>query len=281
MLFVVVYLYITNRNYRSLVKVYEIKQEDRPVYILVLNIYMIGLGTLGNIVLILIGSTLGFLLKGRLKEHYKDTIIKGLGLAVMFIGISGALEGLLAIEDGVIVSTNIMLMIISLAIGGLVGEFINIEARLDHVGEWLKRKLKVNKDKNKGFVESFVSSSLLFCIGAMAIVGSLRDGLSGDPSMLLAKGVIDGVVAIFFASTLGIGVFFSVIPVGIYQGIITIAAGFIEPFLSERLVLNLSFVGSILIFAIGINMIFGKKIRTGNLLPAILVPIAYEIILCL
>lgn len=197
MLFVVVYLYITNRNYRSLVKVYEIKQEDRPVYILVLNIYMIGLGTLGNIVLILIGSTLGFLLKGRLKEHYKDTIIKGLGLAVMFIGISGALEGLLAIEDGVIVSTNIMLMIISLAIGGLVGEFINIEARLDHVGEWLKRKLKVNKDKNKGFVESFVSSSLLFCIGAMAIVGSLRDGLSGDPSMLLAKGVIDGVVAIF------------------------------------------------------------------------------------
>lgn len=242
---------------------------------------MIGLGTLGNIVLILIGSTLGFLLKGRLKERYQGTIMKGLGLAVMFIGISGSLEGLLVIEDGVIVSTNIMLMIISLAIGGLIGEFINIEARLDNVGEWLKIKLKVNQDKNKDFVEGFVSSSLLFCIGAMAIVGSLRDGLSGNPSMLLAKGVIDGVVAIFFASTLGIGVFFSVIPVGIYQGIITIVAGFIEPFLSERLILNLSFVGSILIFAIGINMIFGKKIKTGNLLPAILVPIAYEMILCL
>ena len=241
---------------------------------------MIGLGTLGNIVLILIGSTLGFLLKGRLKECYQDTIMKGLGLAVMFIGISGALEGLLVIEDGEIISTNVMLMIVSLSVGGLIGEFIDIEARLDNVGEWLKRKLKVNQDKNKGFVEGFVNSSLLFCVGAMAIIGSLRDGLNGDPSMLIAKGVIDGVVAIFFASTLGIGVFFSVIPVGIYQVIITIAAGFIEQFLSGRLILNLSFVGSILIFAIGINMIFGKKIKTGNLLPAIFVPIAYEVILC-
>lgn len=240
---------------------------------------MIGLGTLGNVALILIGSTFGFLLKGRLKQRYQDTIMSGLGLAVMFIGVSGALEGLLVIDDGAIKSTNIMLMIISLAIGGLIGEFIDIEARLDNVGEWLKVKLKVDQDKNKGFVEGFVNSSLLFCVGAMAIIGSLRDGLNGDPSMLLAKGVIDGVVAIFFASTLGIGVFFSVIPVGIYQGIITIASGFIEPFLSERLILNLSFVGSILIFAIGINMIFGKKIKTGNLLPAILVPIVYEIIM--
>ena len=141
-------------------KVYEIKQEDRLVYILVLR-YMIGLGTLGNIVLILIGSTLGFLLKGRLKECYQDTIMKGLGLAVMFIGISGALEGLLVIEDGAIISTNVMLMIGSLSVGGLIGEFIDIEARLDNVGEWLKRKLKVNQDKNKGFVEGFVNSSLL------------------------------------------------------------------------------------------------------------------------
>ena len=111
------------------------------------------------------------------------------------------------------------------------------------------------------------------------IIGSLKDGLFADPTILLAKGFIDGVVAIFFASTLGIGVFFSVIPVGIYQGIITLAAGYIEPYLSERLITNLSFVGSILIFAIGINMIFGKKIKSGNLLPAVLIPIIYEIIL--
>lgn len=239
---------------------------------------MVGLGTLGNIALILIGSTVGLLIKGGLKQRFQDTIMSGLGLAVMFIGIIGALEGLLTIEDGSLTSTNVMLMIVSLAIGGFLGEAINIEAKLDQVGEWLKRKLKLSKEKDKGFVESFVNSSLLFCVGAMAIIGSLRDGLSADPSMLLAKGFIDGVVAIFFASTSGIGVLFSVIPVGLYQGIITLAAGFIEPFLSERLVLNLSFIGSILIFAIGINMIFGKKIKSGNLLPAILVPVAYEII---
>lgn len=240
---------------------------------------MIGLGTLGNIALILIGATIGFLIKGHLKQRFQETIMSGLGLAVMFIGISGALEGLLIITDGKIVSTNIMLMIISLAIGGFIGEAIDIEARLDRTGQWLKDKLKINKEKDKGFVEGFVNSSLLFCIGAMAIIGSLRDGLSADPAMLLAKGVIDGVVSIFFASTLGIGVFFSVIPVGIYQGVITVGAGFVEPFLSERLIGNLSFIGSILIFAIGINMIFGKKIKTGNLLPAILVPIAYEVII--
>ena len=139
-------------------------------------------------------------------------------------------------------------------------------------------KLKVNKEKDKGFVEGFVNSSLLFCVGAMAIIGSLRDGLSADPSAV-SQSVIDGVVAIFFASTLGIGVFFSVIPVGVYQGLITLTAGFVEPYLSERLISNLSFIGSILIFAIGINMIIGKKIKTGNLLPAILVPIVYEIIM--
>lgn len=240
---------------------------------------MIGLGTLGNIALILIGSTIGMIIKGGLKQRFQETIMNGLGLAVMFIGISGALEGLLVITEGKIVSRNIMLMIISLAIGGFLGEVINLEEKLDRIGEWLKVKLKVNKEKDKGFVEGFVNSSLLFCVGAMAIIGALRDGLSADSSMLLAKGIIDGVVAIFFASTLGIGVFFSVIPVGIYQGIITLTAGFVEPFLSERLISNLSFVGSILIFAIGINMIFGKKIKTGNLLPAILVPIAYEIIM--
>lgn len=240
---------------------------------------MIGLGTLGNIALILIGSTIGLVIKGGLKQRFQDTIMSGLGLAVMFIGISGALEGLLVIEDGKITSTNIMLMIVSLATGGFIGEAINIEAKLDQLGEWLKKKVKVSQDKNQGFVEGFVNSSLLFCIGAMAIIGSLRDGLSADPSMLLAKGIIDGVVAIFFASTLGIGVFFSVFTVGIYQGAITLAAGFIEPYLNDRLITNLSFIGSILIFAIGINMIFGKKIKSGNLLPAILIPIVYEVIL--
>ena len=240
---------------------------------------MIGLGTLGNIVLILIGSTIGIILKGGLKKRFQDTIMSALGLAVMFIGISGALKGLLTVEGSGLSTVNTMLMIVSLAIGALIGEIIDIEAKLDKVGEWIKKTLKVEGEKGQGFVESFVNSSLLFCVGAMAIIGSLEDGLSGDPSMLLAKGFIDGVVAIFFASTLGYGVFFSVIPIGIYQGIITFSARYIEPFLNDRLVANISFVGSILIFGIGINMLFGKKIKCGNILPAVLVPIAYEIIL--
>lgn len=239
---------------------------------------MTGLGTLVNMLLVLVGSTIGILIKGGLKAKYQETIMNGLGLAVIFIGISGALQGLFIVEGNGLESTNIMLMIISLALGGFIGEWIDIEARLDRVGESLKKAFKVKGEKGNGFVESFVNSSLLFCVGAMAIIGSLQDGLSGDPSMLIAKGVIDGVVAIFFASTLGIGVFFSVIPMAIYQGGITLLATFVEPFLSERLISNISFIGSILILGIGINMIFGKKIKVGNLLPAVLIPIIYEII---
>lgn len=240
---------------------------------------MIGLGTLGNMALILIGATIGTLIKGGLKKRYQETVMSGLGLAVMFIGISGALEGLLVPEDGRLVGSNIMLMIASLSIGGFIGEAINIESRLDNIGDWLKRKLNVTEENGKGFVEGFVNSSLLYCVGAMAIIGSLRDGLNGDPSMLLSKGFIDGATAIFFAGTLGKGVFFSVIPVGLYQGILTLTAGLIGPLLNERLILNLSFIGSILIFAIGLNMIFGKRIKTGNLLPAVLIPVVYELIL--
>ena len=240
---------------------------------------MTGLGTLVNMLLVLLGSTIGILIKGGLKTKYQETIMNGLGLAVIFIGISGALQGLFMVEGSGLETTNTMLMIISLALGGFLGEWIDIEARLDRVGETLKKTFKVEGERSSGFVESFVNSSLLFCVGAMAIIGSLQDGLSGDFSMLIAKGVIDGVVAIFFASTFGIGVFFSIIPMAIYQGGITLLATFVEPFLSERLISNISFIGSILILGIGVNMIFGKKIKVGNLLPAVLIPIIYEIII--
>lgn len=239
---------------------------------------MAGLGTLGNMGLILVGSAIGIMLKEGLKKRFQDTIMSALGLAVMFIGISGALQGLFTVEGTSLDTKNIMLMIVALAIGAFLGEAIDIETRLDHVGEWLKKSLKVKGEKGQNFIEGFVNSSLLFCIGAMAIIGSLQDGLSHNPSLLLSKGIIDGVVAIFFASTLGIGVFFSIIPVGLYQGLITFSAGFIEPYLSDRLIANISFIGSVLIFGIGINMIFGKKIKCGNILPAVLVPVAYEVL---
>lgn len=239
---------------------------------------MIGLGTLANMVAILFGSAIGLLFQGVLKERFQTTIMNALGLAVMFVGISGALQGLFVVKGEGLETVNVTIMIVSLAIGAFFGELIDIEARLDHMGEWIKSTLKVKGEKGQNFVEGFVSSSLLFCIGAMAIIGSLQDGLSGNASMLFAKSIIDGTVAIFIASTLGIGVIFSIIPLGIYQGGITLSAKYIEPYLSEQMIANLSFIGSILIFGIGINMVFGKKIKCGNLLPAVLVPVIYELI---
>lgn len=239
---------------------------------------MVGLGTLVNMLLILGGSTIGLLIGGRLNQKFQDTIMKALGLAVMFIGLSGAMQGLMTINKDGLGTSNWMLMIVSLAIGAFFGEWIDIELRLEHMGEWIKQSLQVKGDKGKDFVEGFVSSSLLYCIGAMAIIGSLKDGLTGDGSILCAKGLIDGIVSIFIASTLGIGVFFSVIPLGIYQGSITFAAKYVEPFLTDTLILHISFIGSVLIFAIGVNMIFGKKIKCGNLLPAVLVPVIYDTI---
>lgn len=238
---------------------------------------MIGMGTIVNIVAIIAGASIGLLFKGILKQRFQDTIMSALGLAVMFIGLSGGLQGLFQIVDGTIETRNMMLMIVSLALGAFIGELLKIEDRLDQVGTGLRNVLKVKGDSGSSFVEGFVNSTLLFCIGAMAIVGSLNDGLSGDSTMLFAKSFIDGICAIFFASTLGLGVFFSVIPLGLYQGIITISAKFIEPYLSESLIGNISCIGSVLIFGIGINMIFGKKIKCGNLLPAVLVPVFYEI----
>lgn len=238
---------------------------------------MVGLGTLVNMAAIIIGSSVGILIKGGLKQRFQETIMNALGLAVMFIGISGALQGLFIVSQNGLEIANVMLMIISLAVGAFIGELIDIEARLDRMGEFIKSSLKVKGEKGQNFVEGFVNSSLLFCIGAMAIIGALNDGLSGDASTLYAKAVIDGTVAIFFASTLGIGVFFSIIPLGIYQGIITISAKYIEPLLNDQLILYISFIGSVLIFGIGINMIFGKKIKCGNLLPAVLIPIIYEL----
>lgn len=239
---------------------------------------MIGIGTLANMLAIIIGSVIGILLSNGLKERFRDTIMKALGLSVMFIGISGALSGILSVSNGKIQTGNIMLMIASLAMGALIGEVINIEEKLEWVGGFCKNSLKIKGEKGENFVEGFVTSSLLVCVGAMSIVGSIQDGLTGDATMLYAKSLIDGVSVIMFASTLGIGVLFSAIPLGLYQGLITISAKGIEPFLSDRLISNISFVGSILIFAIGINMIFGKKIKTGNLLPAVLVPVFYELI---
>lgn len=235
---------------------------------------MIGLGTIVNTLAVIIGSCIGLVIKGGLKERYQQIIMQALGLATMFIGASGAMSGMLTIIDNGLQTQGSMLLIASLVFGALVGEFLNIELRLEQLGMWLKSKVNVKNDTT--FVEGFVTSALVICVGAMAIVGALQDGLQGDPSTLFAKAILDFIIVMVFASTLGIGVTFSALPLFVYQGSITIFASFLKPFLTEIVIANLSFVGSVLIFAVGINLCFGNKIKVANLLPAMIVPFFFH-----
>lgn len=237
---------------------------------------MFGLGTIINTVAVFLGGFLGLLFKKGIKERYEKTLMGACGIAVMFIGISGTLEGMLTVNNGRIETKGTMLLIFSLVIGGLLGELINIEKRMDGIGKKLKKLLRAEKDT--GFVDGFVNTSLIVCIGAMAIVGSVEDGLTGDFSTLTAKAVLDFVIVAIMASTYGVGAMCSGIAIFVYQGIITLVAHFAGNFIGEELIGYLSYVGSALIFCVGINSVFGKKIRVGNLLPALLVPVVYVLV---
>jgi hypothetical protein len=249
-------------------------EETRHLFLFVYNNkggdMMIGLGTIVNAIAIVIGGAIGLVIKDGLKQRFQDTLMQALGLATIFIGASGAMQGMLSVNDGTIETKGTMLLIFSLVIGALIGEFLNIEERLEKLGEWLKKKVKIKKDDR--FVEGFVTASLVVCVGAMAIVGSLQDGLTGDHSTLFAKAILDFMIIMVFASTLGVGTLFSGLAVGIYQGTITIFASLLKDVLTTTVISNLSFVGSVLIFAVGINICFGKKIKVGNLLPAMIIP---------
>lgn len=234
------------------------------------------MGTLVNTGAVIAGGIAGTLLRSGIPEKYKKTVMQAIGLSVMFIGISGTIKEMLVIAAGNKLDRQfIMLMIFSLVIGGLAGEFLKIEKRLENIGVWFQSKIPA---RGGAFAEGFVTASLVYCVGAMAIVGSLEDGLSGNPSTLYAKAILDGVSAVVFAATMGIGVAFSAIPVLAYQGAITLLAGVVKPWLNDMVISQMSLVGGILIFAIGINLLELKKINVGNLLPAVFIPVLYFIL---
>ena len=239
---------------------------------------MVGLGTIINVITIIIGATLGVLLRKIIPSRLQNTVVTGVGLSVCFVGISGVISKMLVLNAGSFDTKDTMLMVASLVIGAFVGELLNIEKQLERFGNFCKSRIK-SKKENARFTEGFVSASLLFCVGAMAIVGSLEDGLNGDYTTLFAKSLMDGTISIFFAATMGAGVYLSILPVAIYQGAITLLAGLIKPLLNDLLIGQLSLVGSVLIFAIGLNMCANTKIKTGNLLPAVLVPVFYNILI--
>ena len=235
---------------------------------------MKGLGTIANVAAIVAGGFIGILLRSGLKERFQEILMQALGVATMFVGLSGALRGLLVIENGSLAVGGTMLMIFSLAIGSLIGEWINIEALLSRFGEWLKRRFGGRNDPR--FTEGFMAASLTVCVGAMAIVGSLEDGLTGNASTLFAKALIDGVLLIVFASTYGKGAVFSAVPLGLWQGAITLLAGVIAPYLTDTVISDLSYVGNVLIFCVGANLAFKTQFRVANMLPSLLCVAVYE-----
>ena len=234
------------------------------------------IGTIINTAAVIAGGLAGLCLKNGLKQKTQDILMQACGVSSIFIGVSGALSKMLVIEEGKITTTGTMLLIFSLVIGSMIGEFLNIEAGMDLVGEKIKKAVRAQNDNL--FVEGFVNVSLIICVGAMAIVGSIQDGISGDYSLLAAKAVLDLVIVLIFATTYGVGAVFSAVPIFVYQGSITLLASFLGSFVSETVINDLSFVGSVLIFCVGVNIAVGKKFRVGNMLPALIVPVVYRVI---
>ena len=235
---------------------------------------MPGLGTIINVVFIILGGTAGVLFGSRLKENMRETLLLANAVAVLFIGITGALQQMFtAAENGTLQSSGTMMMIAALGIGAVVGELIDLEGKIEKFGEWLKRKTGNSGDA--GFVGAFVTASLTVCIGAMAIVGSIEDGAAGNHSILFAKAVLDMIIIMVMAASLGKGCIFSAIPVGILQGTVTALAVLIRPYITDAAMNNLSLVGSVLIFCVGVNLFWGKKIRVANLLPSLIIAAAW------
>lgn len=233
---------------------------------------MVGLGTIINSAAIVVGGIFGLLFGKFMKERIQDTLLKACGVCVLFIGIAGAMEGMLKTSGSSLLSGRSMFIVASIALGAVVGEILNIEHGFDRFGEWLK--VKTGNAKDKGFVNGFVTASLTVCIGAMAVIGAIRDGISGDYSILVTKAILDMIIIMVMTCSLGKGCIFSAIPVFVFQGIITALARLIKPLITTAALANLSLVGSILIFCIGVNTVWDKRIKVANLLPSLVFAVA-------
>lgn len=237
---------------------------------------MIGLGTIINVAGILAGGLGGMLFGNRLEKRYQDTLTSAVGISVMFLGIGGCMEKMLAVTQEGLTSGGTMMMIGSFSIGAILGEWLNLDYHMEQFGEWLKKKTK--SDGDAGFVDGFVTASLTVCIGAMAVVGAIQDGILGDYSILAAKAILDLIIIVIMTASMGKGCIFSAIPVAIFQGSITLLSRLVEPLMTEEALANLSLTGSMLIFCVGLNLIWGKKVKVANLLPAIVVAVAWALL---
>ena len=232
---------------------------------------MFALGTIANTLAILAGGIGGLLFGKLLGQRHQETLTRTCGVCTLFIGIGGALEGMLTVQSGRIVSGGTLLVIGCLAIGALIGELLDIESGFERFGAWLK--IRTGNAKDKQFINGFVTASLTVCIGAMAIVGAIEDGIQADPSILLTKSVLDLIIIMVMTCSMGKGCMFSAIPVFLWQGSITCLAKLIQPLMTDAALANLSLVGNVLIFCVGVNLLWDKRIRVANLLPAVVIAV--------
>lgn len=223
---------------------------------------MVGTGTAANVAAIVAGSLVGLLIGKKVKEKYQETVLYGLALCVMMLGLQMAFQG-----------QHILITIASLVIGSILGEALNIEGRIEKLGIFLAHffNRKGGSASENAFVQGFLYTSVLYCVGAMAIIGAIQDGMNGNPSTLYTKAAIDGLSGIVYAANMGIGVMFSALAVGAYQGTLTLLADFLGPYLSQSVVQEISAAGGLMILGVGINMAKLLKIRVGNMLPGLLV----------
>ena len=225
------------------------------------------LGTVVNAGAIILGGSIGLVLKKGLPKRFGNKVMNGLALCVLYIGISGTLQ-----------AKNVLMLILSMVIGTLIGELLDLDERVTQLGNWLENKFK-SKDEYVSISEGFVSASLLFCVGAMAIVGALQDGLKGDTSMLYTKAMLDGISALIFSTSLGVGVILSSVLVLIYQGGITFLASLMAPFLTDMVIAEMTGVGSLLIIGLALNMLRMTNLKLMNFVPAIFIPILLSLIM--
>lgn len=238
---------------------------------------MIGLGTIINSALVLLGGLLGFLFGKALKQRYQDIMVKACGLSTVFIGAAGTFKQMLVIADGALGTTGEMMLVISMCLGGLAGEILDIEGNLERFGEWLK--IKSHSERDPRFIEGFTSASFTLCIGAMAIIGPMNDALYHDYTILTTKGILDCIIVMALTASLGKGAVFSVIPMAIWQGLMTVLAGLIGPLMTNAALSCLSLVGNVLIFGVGINLAFGKRIKVANYLPSLIIAVIWSLFL--
>lgn len=234
---------------------------------------MTGLGTIINVAGIIAGGIMGLILGKKFKQRVQDTLMSAVAVCVLFLGIGGCLEEILIVTENGISTQGTMMMIVCFAIGALIGEWLNIDYHMEHFGEWLKVKTKSEGEST--FVDGFVTASLTVCIGAMAVVGAITDGLTGDYSILLAKTILDLIIIMIMTASMGKGCIFSALPVALFQGFITLLARFVEPLMTPEALSNLSLTGSMLIFCVGVNLLWGKKVKVANLLPAIFLAVGW------